>query len=94
MSELQTPVIAETDDPCLPEYLQRPRLRRKLACEYLEMMFGITVAPSTLAKYACVGGGPDFQRINRTPLYPRESLDAWALKKLGPIINNTSQVVE
>jgi hypothetical protein len=26
--------------------------------------------------------------------YPRESLDAWALKKLGPIINNTSQVVE
>ena len=94
MSELQTPAIAETDKTCLPEYLRRPRLRRKLASEYLELVFGITVAPSTLAKYACVGGGPDFQRVNRTPLYPRESLDAWALSKLGPIINHTSQVVE
>lgn len=94
MPNLQTPVIAGTDRTCLPEYLRRPRLRRKLACEYLEIVFGITVAPSTLAKYACVGGGPNFQRVNRTPLYPCESLDAWALSKLGPIINHTSQVLE
>jgi hypothetical protein len=94
MSDLETPPNAGTDNPCLPDYLRRPRLRRKLACEYLEIMFGITVAPSTLAKYACVGGGPDFQRVNRTPLYPRGSLDAWALKKLGPVTNNTSQVLK
>jgi hypothetical protein len=93
MSELRTHVVAGTDDPCLPEHLRRPRLRRKLACEYLEIMFGITVAPSTLAKYACVGGGPDFQRINRTPLYPRQALDAWALEKLGPVVKTTSQAL-
>jgi hypothetical protein len=79
---------------CLPEKFNRPRLRRKLAAEYLELRWGITIAPSTLAKWACIGGGPNFQRVNRTPLYSLVGLDAWALQKLGPTINNTSQVVE
>jgi hypothetical protein len=78
----------------LPEKFNRPRLRRKFAAEYLELRWGITIAPSTLAKWACIGGGPDFQRVNRTPLYSLIELDAWALQKLGPTINNTSQVVE
>jgi hypothetical protein len=47
-----------------------------------------------LAKWACTGGGPAFQRMNRIPLYTPAGLDAWALQKLGPTINNTSQVVE
>jgi hypothetical protein len=76
---------------CLPEKFNRPRLRRKLAAEYLELRWGITIAPSTLAKWACTGGGPAFQRMNRTPLYSPVGLDAWAVVKLGRTVNSTSQ---
>jgi hypothetical protein len=85
---------ARTGELCLPEKFNRPRLRRVIAAEYLELRWGIPIAPSTLAKWACTGGGPAFQRMNRIPLYTLAELDAWALQKLGPTINNTSQVVE
>jgi hypothetical protein len=49
-----------------------------------------TVAPATLAKLACVGGGPQFHRAVRTPLYPREELDAWAAERLGKLKRSTS----
>jgi hypothetical protein len=88
------PAFAGAKELFLPEKFKRPRLRRKIAAEYLELRWGITIAPTTLAKYACVGGGPDFQRMNRTPLYSLVGLDAWARQKLGPTICNTSQVTE
>jgi hypothetical protein len=78
-------------DP-LPGRLRKPRLRRWEASEYLEIAHGIRVAPATLAKLASVGGGPAFQRIGRTPLYPREELDRWALQRLGRLIHSTSEV--
>ena len=85
---------AGTEELCLPEKFNRPRLRRKDAAEYLELRWGIKIAPSTLAKWASTGGGPAFQRMNRTPLYSPVGLDAWVIEKLGPTINNTSQVIE
>jgi hypothetical protein len=91
MSDLEKPASAGTGELCLPAHLRKPRLRRDLASEYLEFVFGIIVAKATLAKYASIGGGPAFQRVNRTPLYPREALDAWAIEKLGPLISNTSE---
>ncbi|MBB5046153.1 hypothetical protein HNR60_000895 [Rhodopseudomonas rhenobacensis] len=91
MNEAEKPSSEGTPPACLPAHLDKPRLRREHASEYLDVVFGITIAPATLAKYVTIGGGPEFQKVNRTPLYPRHSLDAWAKKKLGPLIASSSQ---
>ena len=62
----------------MPKHLQKPRLRRWEASEYMELAHGLTVAPATLAKLASIGGGPGFHRVGRIPLYPRDELDRWA----------------
>ena len=41
----------------MPKHLQKPRLRRWEASEYMELAHGLTVAPATLAKLASIGGG-------------------------------------
>ena len=78
--------------PDLPKHLQKPRLRRWEASEYMELAHGLTVAPATLAKLASVGGGPGFHRVGRIPLYPRDELDRWATEKLGCMVMSTSEV--
>lgn len=90
MTEKFQPAIAGTPELCLPSHLRKVRYRRTEASEYLEKMHGIPVAPATLAKWASIGGGPAYQKVNRTPLYPRDELDAWATEKLGDPIRNTS----
>lgn len=74
----------------LPIYLRKPRLRRWEASSYLEAVHGIQMAPTTLAKLASIGGGPKFQRINRTPLYATSALDEWAAQKLSRPMASTS----
>lgn len=81
-------------DVCLPLSLRKPRLRRWEASEYLELVHGLRFAPATLAKLACIGGGPVFHRVNSTPLYPRcgdNGLDDWATNKLGAPVRSTSE---
>jgi hypothetical protein len=68
----------------------KPRLRRWEAAQYLAMVHGLQVAPATLAKYASVGGGPQFQRAGRIPLYTIAALDGWAIDRLGPLVSSTS----
>jgi len=70
---------------------QVSRLRRAEASAYLSANYGIVRAPTTLAKLACVGGGPEFQYANRTPLYPVDELDKWAESILSPIVQSSSQ---
>ena len=95
MNNVETRVIPATPELCLPPALRKPRLRRWEAAEYLELIHGITIAPSTLAKYASVGGGPAFNKgCSRTPLYPREELDRWAVERLGKLVRSTSEVDE
>jgi hypothetical protein len=65
-------------------------LRRKAASEYLEQTWGITRAPSTLAKLAVVGGGPIFRRAGRVPLYSTDDLDDWARSLLSGPMRSTS----
>lgn len=43
--------------------------------------YGYPVAVATLAKYACVGGGPPMVRFGRKPLYSRVDLLDWAAKR-------------
>ena len=53
-------------------------------------MHGVARAPSTLAKLAVTGDGPEFQRVHRVPYYSRESLDVWVASKLSPPVRSTS----
>jgi hypothetical protein len=77
-----------------PAVLRKGKLRQDEASAYLEQKHGVTVAPSTLAKLRSVGGGPSFHKFGRSVLYPRDSLDDWALGKLGRLLRNTSKVAE
>jgi len=43
----------------------------------------IPLEPSTLAKYATVGGGPNMRKFGRRVLYERRALIAWIAEKLG-----------
>ena len=90
MTEELKPASAGMAEPCLPPALRKPRLRRWEAADYLKIVHGIEVAPATLAKWASVGGGPAYQKVNRTPLYPTVELDSWAADKLGDPVRNTS----
>jgi hypothetical protein len=56
--------------------------RRKAAGEYLTGKYGFG-SVKTLAKLACIGGGPLIVYNGRMPLYSREALDLWALVKLS-----------
>lgn len=71
--------------------LEKPRLRRCEASTYLEKKHGITVATTTLAKWASVGGGPAFEKFGRQPLYEPAVLDAWVAQKLGKARASTSE---
>lgn len=83
-----------TPELCLPPALRKPRLRRWEASEYLRIVHGIVVATATLAKLACIGGGPAYNKANRTPLYPVEELDRWARERLGKLLHSTSDMGE
>lgn len=78
-------------DIILPSHLRKTRLRRDEASEYLGLVHGIPIAKATLAKLACIGGGPAFQRSVRTPLYAVTELDRWAAERLGQPVKSTSE---
>jgi hypothetical protein len=90
MTDQIKPASAGTPSACLPSALRKPRLRRWEAADYLKMVHGIEIAAATLAKWASVGGGPVYQKVNRTPLYPTVELDRWAADKLGAAVRSTS----
>jgi len=50
---------------------QPQNLRPREAAEYLG------VAPITLAKLRCYGGGPTYAKCGRMIIYTRENLDGW-----------------
>jgi hypothetical protein len=60
------------------------RLDRRQAAAFLTAR-GYRTAPATLAKLACIGGGPTFESFGRKPLYREADLLAWAKAKTrGP----------
>ena len=80
-------------DPIQNEKAKLDRLLRRLrAAEYITDTYGIPCSPKTLAKLACIGGGPAFRLAGRFPLYPVSSLDAWAQSKIGPLVRSTSEL--
>lgn len=85
------PALAGMAEPCLPPHLRKPRLRRDEAVEYLKLKHGIDRSVATLAKWAVMGIGPRYQKVNRSPLYPTAELDTWADEALGDLRNSTSE---
>lgn len=71
-----------------------PNLRRAEASTYLRQQYGIILAGSTLAKiFSTRSDGPPAFKAGRTPLYPRDGLDAWAAARLGALRHSTSDVL-
>jgi hypothetical protein len=66
------------------------RYRRKEAAAFLTNL-GLPIATATLAKYAVVGGGPEFQVWGRFPVYLETSLRAWAEQRLGKPASSTTE---
>jgi hypothetical protein len=65
-------------------------LRRKQAGSYLREKYGVGSA-ATLAKLACLGGGPEMVYLGcRIPIYTEEALDAWARSRLSAPVRSTS----
>lgn len=67
-------------------------MRRDVAARYLLEVHGVRRAPATLAKLACVGGGPKFRKDGRWPLYSQQALDEWATGHLSPEVASTSEL--
>jgi hypothetical protein len=68
-------------------------MRRADAAQYLREAYGIPCVASTLAKYACIGGGPAFRKAGKFPIYSRDDLDAWANQRLGKLVRTTSELI-
>lgn len=66
-------------------------LRRDQAAEYLLKRFGAFTA-ETLAKLASTGGGPQFRKMGRFPVYTRSDLEAWASSRMSPPVSSTSEL--
>ncbi len=66
-------------------------LRRRAASAYLRERWGIPCSEKTLAKLACIGGGPVYRVWSRTPLYAPADLDAFAQSKLSKPLRSTSE---
>jgi hypothetical protein len=67
-------------------------LRRVEAAKYVVERYNLPCSPKTLAKIACISSeGPPFRKAGRFPLYPISGLDAWAQRKIGPLVRSTSE---
>jgi hypothetical protein len=64
---------------------------RAAAAEYLTSQ-GYKTARATLAKLACVGGGPVFRSFGRKPLYLAADLMAWAEARTSGPRHSTSEL--
>jgi hypothetical protein len=71
-----------------PQYITR-----REASEYLFQRYGTAgVTATTLARYACMGGGPEFHKIgNKRVGYTIEALDAWMASRVSLPKRSTSE---
>jgi hypothetical protein len=74
--------------------LTTDRLPPQAASQYLSDTHGIANSVDTLARYRCVGTGPEFIRIGRAIRYGRAALDAYARRITSPVMRSTHQVAE
>jgi len=68
-------------------------LDTRAAAEYLTSC-GYRISTATLNKLRCVGGGPEYQRFGRQPIYADKKLIEWALSKISDPKPSTSDTAE
>lgn len=68
------------------------RYRRAEASRYLKEVWDLSYGPRTLAKLACIGGGPAMEYAGRFPTYTEPALDDFARSKLSPPVRSTSEL--
>lgn len=68
------------------------RMRRPDASKYLKEVHGLDYAETTLAKFACIGGGPEMEYAGRFPTYTPAALDDFARSKISPPVRSTSEL--
>ena len=69
--------------------IKKEYLTRGQAAEYC-IKQGLPVSQKTLAKYACVGGGPKFRKFGTTRvIYKIEDLDDWIERRLSKTFSST-----
>lgn len=69
--------------------IRKEYLTRGQAAEYC-IKQGLPVSPKTLAKYACVGGGPKFRKFRTMRvIYKIEDLDEWIERRLSKTFSST-----
>ena len=66
-------------------------LRRSEAAAYLQERYG-AYTTETLAKLACIGGGPIFQKMGVFPVYKPADLDAWAMSRMSAPVTSTAEL--
>ena len=75
--------------------LAQERLRRRAeASRYLVETWQIPCSVGALANLAVVGGGPEYRKAGRTPLYPQDALDEYARSKLSRRVRKTAELRE
>ena len=69
-------------------------MRTREASAYLNEVHGVQLAPATLNKMRCVGGGPSYYMDGRFPGYTDEFLDSFAVARKGAPRSSTSDTGE
>jgi hypothetical protein len=64
---------------------------RKLAATYLGEVHGIYIGWQQLAKLAMAGKGPEYCQTSFRVIYPRASLDAYALTRRSPAAKSVAE---
>ena len=68
-------------------------LTRNEAAKYISSK-GIPLSAKTLAKYATVGGSPEFRKFGtQRVVYELNALDQWIEQKLSSPIKHTSEIM-
>lgn len=71
----------------------REYLRRADAARYLQERYG-SYTNDTLAKLACIGGGPRFVKMGAFPLYRPEWLDEWVASRMSKPVAHNAELVD
>ncbi len=79
-----------SEDTCFPNRM----LRRAEAAEYVRTRYGFPCSKQWLAKLATTGGGPNYRKAGKFPVYAVEDLDAWAQSRLSAPMRATGIVIE
>lgn len=72
---------------------EQKHLTRAESAEYLTSL-GYPTSPKTLAKLACIGGGPRYRKFGIRALYTPDDLVEWAESRTSRPVSSTSEYRE